>query len=101
MANLRLGNSIFVDSTGTLTGATEKNSLVAYVIVTATAASAILKLGDPSLTANNLKIDLRVATSGLTQIFDFSATPIVFPNGVSAITVTNCNACIVLKGAGG
>lgn len=101
MANARIGNSIYIDSTGTVTGSTEKNVLVSYVIVTATAASAILKLEDPSITVNNIKLDLRVATSGATQVFDFSTTPVVFPNGVAVDTITNATAMVVLKSAGG
>lgn len=100
MANARLGNTVYVDTTGTVTGS-DKNILVVYVILTATAASAILKLEDPSLTVNNIKLDLRVATSGATQVFDFSTSPITFPNGVAIDTITNGVATVVLKSAGG
>lgn len=97
----RIGNSIYVDQTGTVTGSTERNSHVVYVVVTATAASGVLKLSDTVLTTSAIKVDLRVATSGASQVFDFSRSPMVFPNGINVSTLTNAVATIVLKGAGG
>ncbi len=91
MANVRNGNTYYIDATTELAVPGIK---VAYVIVTATSANAILNLQDVTTAVN--KINLRVATSGETQVFDFSECPLYFPNGVIPSTVTNCNATLVL-----
>lgn len=92
MANARNGNSWYVDtSSGTLG---TKNYVVYYVTVTATSSNGVLVLQDNAATAIN-KIDLRVPTSGSTVRFNFSDCPLVFPNGIKAGTVTNCNATII------
>jgi hypothetical protein len=91
MANARFGNTHYVDASGVLTS--NLNQKVAGVIVTATAASAILALADSGGTDNQL--NLRVATSGETVHFDFSAAPIVFPNGIKAVTVTNAICTLI------
>ena len=90
MANARSGNSHYVDSTGTLSSDSCK---IAGVIVTATAASAILALQDAAGSVN--KANLRVATSGETKHFDFSQTPIFCPNGLKASTVTNAIVVVI------
>lgn len=90
MANVRSGNSHYVDATGVLaTGSTR----VVGVIVTATAASAIVAIGDSAGTT--AKLNLRVATSGASQFFDFSTSPILFPNGVNVTTLTNAIATVI------
>lgn len=91
MANVVNGNTLSVDSTGDVTS---KATKVYYVTVTATSANCILVLSDIGASAK--KIELRVAASGTTQLFDFSYNPIFFPNGVEATTVTNGVATLVL-----
>jgi hypothetical protein len=90
MANARSGNSHYVDSTGTLSSDACK---IAGVIVTATAANAILALQDAAGSVN--KTNLRVATSGDTVFFNFAASPIFCPNGLKASTVTNAIVTII------
>jgi len=96
MANAVNGNTIFVDTADTLLN--KKGVRVAYVIVTATSANAVLVLQDNTQSIN--KIDLRVATSGESKVFDFSETPLYFPGGVKASTVTNTNSTLVIKEVG-
>lgn len=91
MANVRNANTYYIDTT---TAIEVPGLKVAYVIVTATAASAILNLQDVTTTAN--KANLRVATSGATEVFDFSECPLFFPNGIIPSVVTNCVATCVL-----
>lgn len=88
MANVRNSNTYLID--GTATTLAVSNILVTHITVTATSANAVLVLQD--VTTNAKKIELRVATSGSTQVFDFADNPIVFPNGVNPATVTNCVA---------
>lgn len=99
MANAQRGNLIYVDSTGDLT--TDKNIKIQYIIITATAATAILKLADTS--DSTVTLDVRLATSGESKQFSFEDYPLLFPNGIEANTVTNCVATIVTskQGVGG
>ena len=97
MANVRSGNTFYID--GTATTLAIKNVIVTHVLVTATSANAVLVLKD--VTTANTKMDLRVATSGASQVFDFADNPIVFANGINPTTVTNCVATAVIMVPGG
>jgi hypothetical protein len=91
MAIVSNGNTLFVDATGTVT---TKSTIVYYITVTATAANGVLVLSDN--TTNAKKADLRVATSGATQTFDFSAAPLHFPTGVKVTTATTVAVTLVV-----
>lgn len=100
MANVRRGNTWWIDATGALGSATSNVKTLLYsVVITPTSANAILKLQDNSSTAQDL-VEFRAATSGDSKTFDFSRKPIVFPNGIKVATVTNCNAAVVVEGGG-
>lgn len=90
MANARSGNTHSVDSTGVLVSDACK---IAQVLVTATAASAILELRDAA--GSIVKLNLRVAASGDTGVFDFALNPVFCPNGLKVQTLTNCIAFVV------
>ena len=92
MANAHAGNSSYVDTAGVLRSAS--NTSVAYVIVTSSAAGGLITLQDNAGTPVD-KVTFKVATDEETKVFDFSNTPIVFPNGVKASTVTDCVATVV------
>ena len=96
MANVVNGNTIYIDSTGTI--ASTVGMKAAFISVTATGANAVLVLQDTTTTSN--KADLRVATSGETKVFDFSRAPIQFPNGIIISTLTNAIATIVFRRQG-
>ncbi len=98
MANKVNVNTIYVDSTGDLV--TNKGCRVAYVLLTATAANAVLVLQDTGTGTPN-KFDLRNADSGTTVTFDLSNMPAFFPNGIKASTVTNAIATIIYTNVGG
>lgn len=100
VANVRSANTFYIDtqSASSSDDLVEKGLTVTHVIVTATSASAVLVLQDTTTTIT--KCDLRVATSGATQVFDFSDNPIIFPNGVKPSTRTNAVATLVLKSRG-
>ena len=93
MANASNGNTLYFDATGSLrTGTLTK---IASIIVTATSANAIVALSDASTTA--LKMELRVATSGVSTQFDFSDANVIFPTGVNVTTLTNAKVSLVIK----
>lgn len=95
MANTRSSNTFYIDTQ--YSGASDelaiKNLKVLYVIVTATAASAVLALSD----SGTAKVNLRVATSGETSVFDFSNAPILFATSVRPTTLTNAIATVVIQ----
>lgn len=93
MANVGRGNIHYVDSTGDLR--TANNVKVAYILLTPTSANAVLLLSDPS---DNNAMEFRWAGAGESKLFNFHESPLLFPNGVKAKTVTNCVATIVYTG---
>lgn len=97
MANVRNGNTLFVDSTGDLTTTGTK---VYYIILAASAANAVLTLQDSGANVNKLTVS--TPTDKDSRVFDFSLRPLFFPGGVSVTTLTNCVATIVaeVQGAG-
>ena len=90
MANAKSGNSVYIDSTGSLE---TDSTVVVGVILTATAANAVLALTNSAGTVN--KLNLRVPTSGDTVHFDFAQSPIHFPAGIAVGTLTNAIATLI------
>lgn len=97
MANVRNGNTIYVDATGDLT---TTGTRVYYIVVSNTGANSVLTLQDSGADVN--KIAVRGNSSHGVDILDFSARPLYFPGGVSVSTLTNCVATLVteVQGAG-
>ena len=90
MANLRNSNTFYID-TEYSTSADDlavKNIKLTGLVVSATAASAVVVLADAQ-TGSPKKLDVRVATDGESKELDLSERPIVFPNGIRALTLTN------------
>ena len=96
MANVRAGNTLYIDSTGTVhTGSCN----VYYVTLTSTGANAVVALQDPSNSAN--KINLKLDAAYGTQLFDFSSLPLFFGGGIAVSTITNAIVTIVYNERGG
>lgn len=97
MANVRNSNSVYVDTTGSLTTDPTK---IAYIIFTPDSANdqLILKSFDNS---GEIKISLRSATAKTTMIFDFSQSPVHFPKGIYAGTVTTGATATIVTTSGG
>ena len=98
MANARTGNTYYVDTAYTATVATLPelaipNLKVYYVVVTATAANAVVLLTD----SGTNKVDLRVAPSGSSQLFTFDEYPMVFNTSLRVSTLTNAVATIMFE----
>lgn len=98
MANIRSGNTVYIDATGAIS--IEKNLNVVAVIVTATAASGRIVIQDNASSPQN-KMDLRVATSGQSQLFSLVGSEVSFTNGLRIGTLTNAVATIILTSNGG
>lgn len=103
MANLLNGNTFYIDTAfaSTVDDLVRSQALAAYIVVTATAASGRIVLGDVGANSSQIKLDLRVETSGHTEIFRFPENPVLFPNGIRVISLTNAVASIIIKNPGG
>jgi len=105
MANIRNSNTFYIDTAAadavaTTTGnLASKNIRVSYITLTATAATSELILRDVTTAAN--KISLKLDVDNISKSFDFSETPLVFPNGINPSTVTDCTATCVVQEQGG
>lgn len=101
MANVRCGNSIYVDSTGLVTASTDKNVKVAYIIYTGALAADAITFKDTG-TSGSLKMTLKSAVAADSTVFDFSLRPLVFPGGiyVSAISANSTATIIITTGGG-
>lgn len=102
MANVLNGNTWYVDTVHSTDAddVVRKQALVAYIIVTATGANGRIVLGDSANNPAN-KLDLRVPVSGTSQIFRFGERPLMFPNGIRCLLISNAVATIVIQNAGG
>lgn len=96
MANVRSANTFYIDTqrTSDSDDLLVKGLAVSTIVVTATAANGRLVLKDPVATPIT-KLDLQVPTSGESVLFDFNLVPVLFPNGLSATTLTNAVATVV------
>lgn len=101
MANIRNGNTFFIDTAASSEATSDVSNLVVQnirikaIILVATSANAILTLEDVS--TGNTKIEVRVAASGDSKYIDLTRNPIVFPNGISPATVTNARATVIVE----
>jgi hypothetical protein len=101
MANVRNSNTIHVDATGAITGSTEINVKVAYILFTPSAAEDNLVLKDDD-NSGDIKFDIRAATAKDTMLFDFSYAPVLFPNGIYVSTLSaGAKATLITTTAGG
>jgi hypothetical protein len=101
VANTRSANTWYVDTqySAAADDLDVKNLVVTLVVVSATAATGRIVLSD--ITTSAVKLDLLVATSGATQVFDFSDSPIIFSNGIRVTTLSNAVATVIGKPTGG
>lgn len=98
MANVKSGNTWYIDSTGSLvltsvTTATAINLI--YLVLTPTAANGRIVLED-DLTGS-VKLDFRTGSELVTEVLDLSTYPITFSNGINVATLTNAVATLVIK----
>lgn len=97
MANARIANKIFVDSTGSIVTNTVK---VTYILFTPGAASDELTLRETADGPDCFHV--RGATAHDTLYYRFDVAPLVFSNGIYVQTITSgAKAVIVTSMAGG
>ncbi len=98
MSIARNGNTVYVDTTGA-TGCPAGTKL-AYVTFTPDAANDQLVLKDGS-TSGTIKFSAKGAVAKDTVVFDFSFSPIFFPNGIYVATLSSSGvAVLVTTGSG-
>lgn len=101
MANVRNANTFYVDSAaadtdpGTTGNLAVKNIRLVALTISATGGNSDLILKD--VTTGATKLDVREATNGETDYYDFSNAPIVFPNGIAPTTVSNVVATLIIQ----
>lgn len=97
MANVRNGNTFYIDTqrSSASDDLIIKNLKVSDVIITVSAAGGLVVLSD--VTTTNIKLSLKVATDEETKHFKFHSSPVVFPNGISATTLTNAVVTCVIQ----
>lgn len=91
MANVRNANTYYADTTGSITS---KNIAVYGVVITPIGGTADIILQDVTTSANKMRLEVADGTS---EFFNFAVTPIIFPNGFSISTLTNCVATFFIK----
>ncbi len=103
MANILNGNTFYVDSAFTTSAddLIRSQALVAYVVVTATASGGSLVLGDVGANNTQIKLNFKVDVANHSEIFRFAENPVLFPNGIRVLGLTNAIATIIIKNPGG
>jgi hypothetical protein len=97
MANTKNAGSWYVDtqySSASDDLSAGSSVTVTAIVVSATAANGRIVLADANNAAQT-RIDLRVATSGTTELFPLKDTPLNFPSGVRIATLSNCVATVI------
>ncbi len=97
MANQRSGSVLYVSATGS--SDITQNVYVTRIVLTPTSAGAVLLLKN-SLPSPQTKLDLRAATSGESKDLNLTDTPMLFENGITVSTLTNCVATIFTSETG-
>ena len=98
MANAFQSGSIFVDTTGSLT---TKSVKVAYILYTPDTANDIIIFYDGDANTDPVKLKLRHLSAKDTEVFDFSARPLVFQDGIYVTVPSNGTATLILTSEGG
>jgi len=98
MANVVNGNTMKIDTAGDIL--IKKNILVTCIVVTSAGGAATFELQDSDATTFKDKIRVKIDVADKTEALHLEAAPLVFPNGVRAKTVTNCEATVVFKRQG-
>jgi hypothetical protein len=96
VANVKNGNTLYVDSTGTLTTVPTR---VTHILVSSTSNNAAFVLQDQGASVN--KIDIRVTPAHITQVIDLSDNPMFFPTGIKVSNITHAVATMIYSVQGG
>lgn len=91
MANVRTGNSFFIDTAGTLLTVTGKPIKVTHLTLFPSAGSSYVALADGS----NFKVTLTSTAAYDGRMFDFSANPIIFQTSLIVSLANAASATVV------
>lgn len=95
MANIRNGNTLYIDATGT--ALTKTNIIVSQIIFTSSSGGDNLILRDTDGTGA-LKISIKSNLANNTIQIDLRDTPMSFPNAIHVDTITaGATATLILK----
>lgn len=97
MANTFQSGTIYIDADGSLT---TKPCKVAYILFTPNSNGDAIRLYDHASTTSNQKMIIKGATGTNSTLYDFSAKPITFTNGIYVDLDANCTATLVLTSEG-
>jgi hypothetical protein len=92
MANVRSGNTWWVDTVGSLT-TTGRNLTVTHIILTTSAASTNTAISDGS----DAKFNIRLPAGSMTQVYDFSDNPVVFTTSINVTNVNNARLTFLIS----
>jgi len=93
MANVKSGNTWYIDSTGDLDGSISYTALnVHHIVVTSTGSAGTITLQDAATNVN--KISLAVEANKTLHI-PLRDNPIAFSGGIGVSALSNCTASIV------
>lgn len=98
MANAYQSGSIFVDTTGTLT---TKPVKVAYILYTPDIGNDLMVVHDGSSASDPIKLKIKHFEAKDTEVFDFSARPLYFANGIHVVVPASGTATFILTSEGG
>lgn len=97
------GNSFYIDTAfvSSSDDLVRSQVLVAYILVTSTAANGIITLGDVGASSTFKKLEIRIPEAGKTELLRFAENPILFPSGIRVLSLTNTVATVIIKNPGG
>lgn len=105
MGNIRNGNTFYIDTQ--YSAASDELLIqgvrVPYVIVSASSSANQVILVDSVTGAKKLNLQNMNSSANLgdSRIFDFKANPLLFPNGIRPLTLSNCIVtCVIIDPRG-
>jgi hypothetical protein len=97
MSNIQTGNIIFLDSSSASFAGSNIRLVGLIVHCTHGSTAAEIKLSDNNSGRSYPTIlHFEVPAASDFADFDFSTRPIVFPNGIRVVTLSNCTATLIL-----
>lgn len=103
MANERVANALYVDTTTAQVDVEIRNIRIQGIMLNnaSTPAAIELQIADYDASSPRVVLKLRISSSELGKYFDFSNSPINLPNGLSIPAsglTSGANATIIYKG---
>lgn len=105
MANVRNGNTFFIDTQYSVSTdeLAKKGIRLVYLFVSSSSATNQLTLADSLSAATKINVQNinNQGNAGNSVLYDFNNNPMLFPNGIRPTKLQNCNAtCVVIDPTG-